>query len=171
MQSLSYILSRGRLSLGMLFVVIAVGSLLHTTSTSTYAKSLDTLPVQNCAHVQSFEQCNHQDPIQQGCSADAQTVKAVPIELPPGTRVGRLELRHSNACNSYWGRTWSFGKGNAELSLSSSTFNENVPDSPGSLLTGGANLVYSDMVYGSQPPILTGFVVFSAVSAAQAHIN
>jgi len=45
MQSLSYILSRGRLSLGMLFVVIAVGSLLHATSTSTYAISLDTLPV------------------------------------------------------------------------------------------------------------------------------
>src|SRR6266699_3485954 len=147
MRSLSYSLSRGKLSLCMLFVVIAVGSLLHATTTSTYAKSLDTLPVQNCAHVRSFEQCNHQDPIQQGCSADAQTVKAVPIELPPGPRIGRVEL-----------------------SLSSSTFNENVPDSPGSLLTGGPNVVYSDMVYGSQPPILTGFVVFSAVSAAQAHI-
>jgi hypothetical protein len=122
----SFSSTRSRWTLSLLLAALLMGILLTMTTKLTYAKSLDNFPVQNCAHARSFDQCNNQDPIQQGCAADATTVRTAAI-LFQGTMVGRLDLRHSNACNSNWGRTFSFVKGgNAELTLDSPSLSELV---------------------------------------------
>lgn len=127
------------------------------------------LQQQDCASTPSFAQCDHQDPVAQGCAADATTREARPI-LYLGRTVGRLEQRHSARCESSWGRVFSFTQGNAELGLSSSSFGEDVPDGSSlALLTGGPDEVYSDMVFGG-PPTLVGMVVFSAGSQASAQL-
>jgi hypothetical protein len=66
--------------------------------------------------------CTGQDPIKEGCAADATTPESVPlvydgsdilhltpdITIQPGEHIGRLDLRYSFRCQAYWARAFSF---------------------------------------------------------------
>jgi hypothetical protein len=77
--------------------------------------------------------CFNQDPIQEGCVADAVTQASVPIvytgsvvhqmtptlAVQPGEIIGRIDRRYSPSCQAYWARAFSFGSANAaEMTLS-----------------------------------------------------
>lgn len=103
--------------------------------------------VETCASAPSAKFCNHQDPIAQGCAADAQTLPgySYPI-VQGGVTVGKFEVRFSRKCNSYWGRTTSFVAGVAEIDVFQ-PFEERVVGP----FRGGVQQTYSDMVFGSVP--------------------
>ena len=48
--------------------------------------------------------CEHQDPIIQGCTTDAQTLE-IEDALYQGEQIGEVDLRHSTNCGTYWVRT------------------------------------------------------------------
>jgi hypothetical protein len=109
--------------------------------------------VETCASAPSARFCNHQDPIAQGCAADAQTLPGYsnPI-VHGGVTVGKFEVRYSRKCNSYWGRTTSFVDGVAETDVFQ-PFEEHVVGP----FRGGVQQTYSDMAFGSIPE-MTGEV-------------
>lgn len=112
---------------------------------------------QTCASSPSASTCDQQDPIQQGCSSDAVTVVNESI-TDNGATVGALQVRHSQRCNSYWGRVLSFGRGTAEVALVSPFIETDSSPTQDS---------YSNMLFGFSPS-LQGVIHLSAAHNAEA---
>lgn len=117
------------------------------------------IPVQICANETqpSADLCNNQDPILEGCSADAHTTARADI-IENGQVVGRLERRHSPRCHTYWGRLFDFRPQKHPLTL------QIGPD----IASFGSNHteVYSNMVLVPTPqdqiPAMVGLLTLDA---------
>jgi hypothetical protein len=49
--------------------------------------------------------CNQQNPVAQGCTQDARTLEEVSAFDTKNTLIGKVQLRHSPACKTFWVRT------------------------------------------------------------------
>jgi hypothetical protein len=83
--------------------------------------------------------CNNQDPVTQGCTADAHTTLSADI-IANGTIIGKLERRHSPRCDTYWGRVFDFRPQRRPVTISI--------ESPGiGSFTWDGSEAYSNMVF------------------------
>lgn len=115
---------------------------------------------QTCAGSPSALFCDNQDPIAQGCVTPAtETVASKPI-LFQGRVVGRLDLRYSRACHSYWARAFAYIPGNAHIGILAPV---------DSWFTAEAHSAYSNMVFARRPEI-SGTIDVSASAVAAAAI-
>ena len=124
-----------------------------------------TLSQVTCAQNPIFENCSRSDPAASGCTDDAETMLSVPIRRD-NINVGFLQLRHSNQCNSFWGRCISVSSGFANLYMLS-PFRQ---DSNGTF-RGRAQGAYTNMVFGALQPRLRCVIGFSANDAPEASIG
>jgi hypothetical protein len=60
-----------------------------------------------CASTKGTQQnlCEQQDPTEQGCANDAQSLEVETVYTNQNTLIGEVDLRHSATCKSYWVRT------------------------------------------------------------------
>ncbi len=114
------------------------------------------------------ESCFNQDPIKEGCAADASTPESLPIiydgsfgvlhpasalTIQPGEQIGRLDLRYSPTCQAYWARVFSFAStGAAAMTLSYGPDQQLLDPT---LPPGPALSIYSDMTPVPQPATAT----------------
>jgi hypothetical protein len=126
------------------------------TRTSTGSGQLSDQQ-RTCANDPSDQHCTLQDPIAQGCVADAQTLKSVAIR-EGRIVIGQLDVRYSPACKSYWARTFSFVVGVAETDMLS-PFTEGIVGP----FSGGVAETYTDMAYMTTP-VLMGIIHIGQVS-------
>ena len=97
-----------------------------------------------CANNPNDANCNGQDPINQGCNADAYTVSngTVNIKDSQNTVIGYIELRYSNKCKSNWTRVTSL--------IGSKTLWARIERDDGLNYTfqiNNTNTLYTDMVF------------------------
>jgi hypothetical protein len=124
--------------------------------------------------------CALQDPIQEGCVADAETVASVPIvymgrlvhqmtptlAIRPGEIIGRIDRRYSSTCQAYWTRAFSFGSTDAaEMTLSPdpnapNTGLDTQSSSPGPV----ALSLYTNMTPAPQPATATITLIDEEIS-------
>lgn len=104
---------------------------------------------ENCSTRPIAAWCNGQDPIDSGCASDAQTVGQSLIVDDANNVFGRLEIRYSKTCNSYWGRAFSYLP---HLRLAIDVRDLGYTNPQGSY-EGAAPEVYSNMFFGSRPGI------------------
>jgi Protein of unknown function (DUF2690) len=97
--------SRGQILGGGLLLFLLCLSLLVIPSRAlrVFASGPLSITQQNCANVPTIDMCEGQDPIQQHCVADAQTVTSVNA-IWRGQVIGRVDSRFSPHCKSYWVR-------------------------------------------------------------------
>jgi len=133
--------------LSALVAVVLAVLLLRTTHTS-FAK---TSSFETCATVIQQDKpkfCTGADPIQGGCSHDAQTVTQQPVMLGD-QQVGLAEVRHSPSCNTYWARGVSYLQGKAV-----SVFVSNLGKSDTASYLSTSQEAYSNMVYATIPTVV-----------------
>lgn len=60
-----------------------------------------------CATTKGTQQnlCEQQDPTEQGCANDAQSLEVETVYTKQNVLIGEVDLRHSATCKSYWVRT------------------------------------------------------------------
>jgi len=58
-----------------------------------------------CAISPTSLHCDNQDPIAQGCAADADTIASADL-VENGVTIGRVERRYSLTCHTWWGRVF-----------------------------------------------------------------
>ncbi len=145
-----------RLWLSLLFaalLALLLGGLFFTPIRTSFAK---TTSFETCATVLPKDKpkfCNGSDPIQGGCSFDAQTVTEQPI-LQGNKSVGLAQVRHSPFCNTYWGRGFSFLPGK-----SMTVFISELGKGDAASFLSTSSEVYSNMVYATIPTVTIGIIV------------
>ncbi|GHP00762.1 hypothetical protein KSF_108090 [Reticulibacter mediterranei] len=135
-------------------VAISIGCVALLRGPVAYAATRDGSQ-DTCWSTPVAAYCHRQDPMAQGCTADAQTDLVVPIKRQ-GMQIGLLELRHSLHCNTWWGRCTSTSQGYANIYLLSP-----YTDGVAGPFQGNAQSAYTNMVFGKTPPLLQGIIAFS----------
>jgi len=134
--------------LGAFFLLAGLCTLLPVQK--SYAATRAT-PCLTAPETQKAQDCDGNDPILEQCVTDAHTTDHVFIT--DGKRViGRLELRFSRACGTYWGRVFSFLP-QVFLSIhvrDLASFPANVRSFSGRFVE-----IYSNMFWFNQPTIDT----------------
>jgi hypothetical protein len=124
---------------------------LHLPGVSLFSFAHAMTRQATCASTQGTQQtlCNQQNPIEQGCTQDAQTVEKVSVFDPQNTLIGEVDLRHSQTCQAYWVRTIAYANAShvqavdAIISLNNGT----IQDRQNSTVPSGQSLVvFTDMV-------------------------
>jgi Protein of unknown function (DUF2690) len=120
--------------------------------------TLPPMPMQ-CFQTPDQQHCDNQDPVAQGCLADAQTKGSTNIYDGKVT-VGRVDRRFSPNCQSYWVRTFNYSQNGT---ITAELVGHYV-------LTGaGDNLEeYTDMIYMPQPsapPVVRGSLFLATPQA------
>lgn len=113
----NYQILRSLLMLGMAVattIVLLMGSVaLHVPGFSplptAHAAERDNAGMQaqgqtTCASDPTASHCTNQDPMQQGCAKDAQTLAYAKISNLQGKLLATVERRYSPTCHSEWGR-------------------------------------------------------------------
>lgn len=158
------LVQRVLLLLAIAAILLSLGNWLLQSSHPTFAKttSFETCLTALPQHKPSL--CNGADPIQGGCSFDAQTFAQTPVVFGNQT-VGLAQVRFSVACGTFWGRGFSYLPG------------KSVSVYVAALGTGGnASFLsttpeaYSNMVYGTPSPV-TVSVILSATQVASATVS
>jgi hypothetical protein len=145
-------------------ITLFLGAVILFPQQAARAATLVANQGQTCAEQPTADHCNQTDPIEQGCVADATTIQTAPI-LHNGQKVGQLEMRYSNRCHSYWGRTFSFSQGFAEVDMDS-PFQYNITGP----FNGAYLAVYTNMSF-EQRPSLEGWVNFTATDHVEATLS
>jgi hypothetical protein len=73
-------------------------------SSLAFAHAANAVAQTTCAADPTEPHCTNQDPVQQGCSQDAQTLAYEGIFNPQGKQLATIERRYSATCHSEWGR-------------------------------------------------------------------
>ncbi|WP_179023651.1 DUF2690 domain-containing protein [Streptomyces sp. IMTB 2501] len=131
-------------TLRVLAASVATAGLLLLPATSAHAATAQPASTGPCYTSPSQKNCDRQDPIKQGCNADAVTVAGFTVTRP----WGKIELRWSNHCKTNWTRftaayesTWAV---NVERQSPHLQVGEAVE-----IAAGGQH--YTDMVYAPGP--------------------
>ena len=130
--------------LAILFATFVFAPLAHhSDAASAFTQTCRNAPVEDKALA-----CNGQDPILNNCISGATTLDPTPIFNAAHQQIGRLEIRYSAVCGTYWGRAFT-SLPNVYLALAIRELLTN----PGGQYEGPAPEIYGNMFYGFQPGI------------------
>lgn len=142
------------LLVGIIVSFLLIQTMLQLTPPS-FAK---TASFETCATAlanQKGPRCNGEDPIIQGCSRDAMTVKQAMI-IHNGRPIGLAQLRYSANCGTYWARGFSYLVGTGVT-----VYVQNLgKQDTASYLSDGPE-AYSNMIYltgSARPTVVVGVV-------------
>jgi hypothetical protein len=144
-----------------LFAVVLVGGLMLTFqlhgSPRAFAATLQQVAGKTCVQAPNPTNCNNQDPILQGCVADANTVGQADIK-EAGQVVGSVERRFSLKCHSWWARVFDKRPG-SQTQLSLTIAGKTISHAP-TFVSNQYRILYSPMTFNASPspqlPMVTG---------------
>ena len=138
---------------GLLIISILTGTIVMVGHLRPFHASAATTIT--CAQTPNQQNCDGQDPIAQGCVADAQIAADLPITFIDAT-VGEVQLRFSPACQSYWGRVFDTRQ-NVNTNLILVVGTRKALSAPPTFVGSQYRILYSPMVFvgpsGKSPQI------------------
>jgi hypothetical protein len=148
-------------TIGSIVAILAVAILLAVVVPGRINRAFAASTQQTCANTNGtiMAVCEQQFPTVQNCVADAKSVRILPA-YNKGVLVGEVDLRHSDACNSYWVRTMAYGstKGLIINVEANNTFTNGMQDNEDNMNRGddGSLLTFTAMTYKNAPQIASG---------------
>jgi hypothetical protein len=88
---------------GLILAALLAASFATLVAPRIMPQTAQAAVITTCAEAPSASNCNRQDPVLQGCSADARALSQELI-VSNGNTIGILQRRYSPACQSWWGR-------------------------------------------------------------------
>lgn len=125
----------------LLLATFTIGPIQHSFAASAAPQTCLNASMRNKAQA-----CNGQDPILSHCVSGAKTILQIPILNDAEQQVGRLEIRFSAVCQTYWGRAFT-SLPNVRIVIAL----QELSSDPAGQYEGPAPEVYSNMYYGAQP--------------------
>src|SRR5216110_3493193 len=139
---------------GLLIVSILTGTFVLIGSLRPFHASAASATT--CVQAPTAEHCNNQDPIAQGCVADAQIRGDETIEYF-NVNIGDVQLRYSPSCQSWWGRVFDYRIA-ANTPLGLQVGGNPMVSAPPTFASNQYRILYSPMIFAQTSPLVTGTV-------------